>query len=35
MKREANAAIFLSSSREGLAQEIGYWAWEVGSRDSG
>lgn len=25
MKREANAAIFLSSSREGLAQEIGYW----------
>lgn len=25
MQREANAAIFLSSSREGLAQEIGYW----------
>lgn len=25
MERKANAAIFLSRSREGLAQEIGYW----------
>ncbi|MDZ8227881.1 MULTISPECIES: hypothetical protein [unclassified Nostoc] len=33
MKREANAAIFLSRSREGLAQEIG--GWGIGTCEQG
>ncbi|QLE60032.1 hypothetical protein [Nostoc sp. TCL26-01] len=33
VKRKASAAIFLSRSREGLAQEIGYWG--QGSCDQG
>ena len=33
MKREANAAIFLSRSREGLAQEIG--SWGIGTCEQG